>query len=72
MRDLLLKTEKIIHWIGRGFSLYISLIFTAAFLYAMYLLAMDIIGLGPPPSTDSPPAAQELLVPKKQDRLPGP
>lgn len=38
------KAEKAIHLIGRGFSLYISLIFCAAFAYAMYLLALDIIG----------------------------
>lgn len=36
--------ERAIHLIGRGFALYISLIFCAAFAYALWLLALDIIG----------------------------
>jgi hypothetical protein len=45
--DVARTAEKWIHYIGRGFAIYISLVFVAAFLYAMYLLARDIVGLPP-------------------------
>jgi hypothetical protein len=41
------SAEKAIHLLGRGMALYISLIYAAAFGYAVYLLIRDIIGLPP-------------------------
>lgn len=43
-----MRFVKIVNAVGEGFRLYINLIFVGAALYAMYLLAVDLI-TGPVP-----------------------
>lgn len=54
---------KLVELVGGGFRFYINLIFFGAFLYAMYLLVMDVVSPAPPRDPDTTIVEQSERVP---------